>query len=180
MGILEFTVALFIFSAFKSAPGWGILIHFPVFHDSGAPYEVSVPIYNAYWTFSDFCTPRSLVYLHIHDSQKQCLRLRQWKQNAFVNLVSEILSLWDKFNWFLPAFQCRHKWVHQRCLTQINYVAVLEERVVPFHPNNIGSTFSMIRILQREWRIIYIRGSVTEWNGTLLKYDLWKHSMKLK
>lgn len=167
MGILEFTIALFIFSAFKRHSGWDILIHFLEFHNNEALHEVSVQIYNAYWTCSDFCSLRSLVYLHTRDSWKQRLHPRQWKQNAFVNLMCKILSLGDKFIWFLPVLQCWHKGAHQRCLTQINCVAVLEESVLPFQPNNIGSTFSMIRILQREWRIIYIRGSVTEWNGTL-------------
>lgn len=123
---------------------------------------------------------RLLIYLCIWESKKHCLHARHRQRDAFVNLMCEIASLWDKFNRFLPVLQYWHKGVHQRFLTQINYVAILEESVLPFQPNNIGSTFSMIRILQRERRIIYIRGSVMEWNGTLLKYDLWKHSMKLK
>lgn len=180
MGILEFTIALFIFPAFKSPSAWDILIPFLGFHNQGALHEVSVQIHNAYWTLSDFCTRGSLVYSHSRDSQKQRLHSRRWKQNAFVNFVCEILSLWDKSIWFLPAWQCWHKGMHQRCLTWVYYVAVSEESELPFQLNDIGSPFSMIRILQREWSIIYIRGSVTEWNGTLLKYDLWNHSMKLK
>lgn len=46
------------------------------------------------------------------------------KQSAFVNIMCEIQ---DKFNWVIPVSEYWHKGVHQRYLTQINYVAFLEE-----------------------------------------------------
>lgn len=49
---------------------------------------------------------------------------RQYKQNAFVNIMCEMQ---DKFNWVIPVLEYWHKGAHQRYLTQINYVAFLEE-----------------------------------------------------
>lgn len=71
---------------------------------------------------------QSLVWNHCKDNQSPC-ELNLWD-----------LSLYDKFSRFLPGLCYWHKGAHQRCLTQINYVVILEKKLL-FLPNKIQVHF---------------------------------------
>lgn len=75
----------------------------------------------------DFLKTKSidlLIYPRVLDA---LFAFKTVKTKAFVNLMYEILSLWDKFNWYFHVGRDWHGGGHQRCLTQTNYVAVWEK-----------------------------------------------------
>lgn len=97
--------------------------------------------------YTVFLRTYKIDFNHMHLDCRIWFEIIAKTAKALVSYISEMLSLCEKFSWFLPLPCCWHKGVHQRCLAQINYVVILEKKPL-FLPNKIWSTFSMIRVLQ--------------------------------